>query len=252
MGKDDASGTNFPLLIYDGSGDLEGGITLTAGTVAIYDVSDETKKQNIVDSNTNNILQNFKDLRVVDFEFKKIPNVTHTSFLAQDINNYFPEAYVYKPERTYIEKTLRVIETGLEITYKETELIKATYLVESEGEITEEVSELIDGKEIINEVTRKVSVFTDSRTDKTYYNPSDWFEEYYEEFEKTVVEPEFIGTSKSAMIPQLALGLKEIITVDENQSTEIQELQNQVTILQNELCKKDITYAWCEPIGEIS
>lgn len=93
-GTNDASGTNYMIDFYDGDGSWEGSVTLTNGTLAIYNLSDARKKQDIRSTGIN-ALGMLKDLQVVDFSYTKSPAAKHTGYIAQDAEKVFPEMVIY-------------------------------------------------------------------------------------------------------------------------------------------------------------
>ena len=90
-GTDDGSGTSYVLGVYDGDGDLEGGLRIVAGTFALYNNSDIRLKQNIRDTEING-LDIINKLRVRDFEFKKLPEIQKIGFVAQEVQEVYPYA----------------------------------------------------------------------------------------------------------------------------------------------------------------
>ena len=93
-GTNDATGTNYMIDFYDGDGGWEGSVTLANGTLAIYNVSDARKKQDVRSTGIN-ALGMLKNLEVVDFSYTKSPVARHTGYIAQDAFNVFPEMVIY-------------------------------------------------------------------------------------------------------------------------------------------------------------
>ena len=91
-GADNGSGTTTYILANDGDGTSTGELQTSSGTFQVADTSDRRIKQDIVDTSidgTNAI----KDMRVVDFAYKKNP--THTivgGFIGQELQEVFAPA----------------------------------------------------------------------------------------------------------------------------------------------------------------
>lgn len=235
-GADDAAGDNFILGAYDGDGTFEGGLIIDDGVFELYDVSDENKKQNIVDSNSSETLEKIKNLRIVDFEYIDTPESTHTGMLAQDLNTYYPDSVISTSERTKQRNFIVEIDSDTEVTSEEVETIQSEYLEESLTLITEDVNNHLGETE---QIIREVSLFTDTRNGKEYYSPDDWFNDNYEIRNEKITEEGFIGISRTSLIPELFKAIKELVKEKEEQQVEID-------LLKSELCKKDNTYAWCK------
>jgi hypothetical protein len=97
-GADDASGTTYYLNALDGDGDQVGYIANSAGTFALIDPSDMRTKTNVTDTSHAG-LGLVKDLRVVDFNRLQDPEGPRiTGFIAQEVQDVYPEAILENPE----------------------------------------------------------------------------------------------------------------------------------------------------------
>jgi hypothetical protein len=94
-GSTDGSGTyNYMIDFNSGNGTWKGSILLNNSTVSLYTVSDARLKENITKSGIN-ALQILNDLQVVDYNFTKSADVTHTGYIAQDVQKVLPEMVIY-------------------------------------------------------------------------------------------------------------------------------------------------------------
>ncbi len=90
-GADDGSGTTNYLFGADGNGTAVGAVRNASGTFTLVDLSDERIKENIVDT-SKSCLDIINQIRVRDFNLKKIPNLQKTGFIAQELKEIIPEA----------------------------------------------------------------------------------------------------------------------------------------------------------------
>jgi len=95
-GADNASGLNYMIGFYDGDGTYEGAITLNGGTLALVQASDIRLKENIQNTGLN-ALNLLNQLRVVDYNFKE-SNMTQTGYIAQEVDQVFPDMVQYNKE----------------------------------------------------------------------------------------------------------------------------------------------------------
>lgn len=108
-GTADGTGTNYMMDFHSSSGAWKGSITLTNGTLAIYNVSDARQKQDVVASGIN-ALKMLNDLPVVDFAYSKSPMAKHTGYIAQDAQKVQPDMVIYnEKEDTYAISTTQLI-----------------------------------------------------------------------------------------------------------------------------------------------
>jgi len=108
-GSADGTGTNFLMDFHSSSGAWKGSITLTNGTVAIYNVSDARQKQDVVPTSID-AMKMLKDLPVVDFAYTKSPGAKHTGYIAQDAQKILPEMVLYnEKEDTYATSATQLI-----------------------------------------------------------------------------------------------------------------------------------------------
>ncbi|MDX9695852.1 MAG: tail fiber domain-containing protein [Bacteroidales bacterium] len=90
-GADDGSGTNIMVACYNGAGSYKGGLAIISnGNVSLATASDYRLKDKIENTQTNG-LDILMKLRVVDFEFKDSPGIKQTGYIAQEVNNVYPE-----------------------------------------------------------------------------------------------------------------------------------------------------------------
>ena len=124
-GTNDASGTNYMIDFYDGDGGWEGSVTLTNGTLAIYNTSDARLKQDIKSTGIN-ALGLLKDLEVVDFSYAKSPLAKHTGYIAQDAQKVFPEMVLYNDrDDTYATSQTQLIPVLHKAILEQQQMIEA-------------------------------------------------------------------------------------------------------------------------------
>jgi len=96
-GSATGTGTNYHLEIRDGNNSYKGGLLLVDEELAVYQDSDVRLKSNIIDSEIA-AMDIINDLRVVDFNYKQSMNARHTGYIAQEVNEIFPDMVVYNEE----------------------------------------------------------------------------------------------------------------------------------------------------------
>jgi len=96
-GTNDTSGLNYMIGFYDGDGNYEGAITLNDGSLALVQNSDKRLKENIINTKIN-ALGIINNLRVVDFNYIKNKNTSHTGYIAQEALEVFPNMVSYNKE----------------------------------------------------------------------------------------------------------------------------------------------------------
>lgn len=221
-GADNDAGTIIFFGAHDGDNDLTGYLESAAGTFQLTDVSDERIKENITNSSSENVLDNFRRVLVRDYNFIDIPGVTHTGFVAQELVEIFPMAVSLHPERNYTVTEMRDISTGLEV----------------EGN---EISER-SGKVLVEIVDGGLSKYLDTSNNRTYDTYMEWQDDNYEQFKKNMTDPEMYTTARTALIPHIVMAIQELIRINSEQDARID------TLVQ-ELCSKDPTYSFCEKGG---
>jgi hypothetical protein len=124
-GTADGTGTNYMMDFHSSSGAWKGSITLTNGTLAIYNVSDARQKQDVVASGID-ALKMLNDLPVVDFAYTKSPAAKHTGYIAQDAQKVMPEMVIYnEKEDTYATSTTQLIPVLHKAILEQQKLIEA-------------------------------------------------------------------------------------------------------------------------------
>jgi hypothetical protein len=97
-GADDGSGTNRMIEVYDGNGTYEGGLFLINNVLQVYNPSDRRLKSDIVESKMD-ALDIIKRLRVVDFSYNQTQDIRQTGYIAQEVNEVYPEMTVYLEDK---------------------------------------------------------------------------------------------------------------------------------------------------------
>ena len=90
-GADDGSGTTEFLTARDGDGSDTGYLRTVAGVFALYDLSDEQLKQDIKNADIQG-LDVISKIKVRSFRFKKLPEVEHVGFVAQEVQEILSNA----------------------------------------------------------------------------------------------------------------------------------------------------------------
>ena len=83
---------SYPIRIFDGDASIRGYARFNNATIAWSAISDVSLKQNIVDNKTMKGMDIVRALRIRDFEWKKNPGNIVTGFVAQEIEEVYPEA----------------------------------------------------------------------------------------------------------------------------------------------------------------
>lgn len=84
----------------DGDGTPLGSVQLRNGTLTFSSLCDSTLKTNITSTSVEG-LELVNSLRVVDYEWKKMPDKLLTGFIAQEVNEIIPDAVSKGPEGIY-------------------------------------------------------------------------------------------------------------------------------------------------------
>ena len=90
-GADNGSGDTTYISATDGNGTATGKIWTESGVFKLTDLSDERLKENIIDTKING-LDIINNIKVRDFAFKHTPEKTRTGFIAQELQEVYPEA----------------------------------------------------------------------------------------------------------------------------------------------------------------
>lgn len=96
-GADDGTGTTYYWTAYDGNGDTIGYVANTAGTFALTDVSDIATKKNVIDTKIEGI-KTIKDIKVREFERKNDSGKKINGFVAQELQEVYPDAVTVGPD----------------------------------------------------------------------------------------------------------------------------------------------------------
>jgi GTPase SAR1 family protein len=94
---------------HSSNGTWKGSITMTNGTLALYNVSDARQKQDVKATGIN-ALKMLNELPVVDFAYTKSPDARHTGYIAQDAQKVLSEMVIYNErDDTYAVSTSQLI-----------------------------------------------------------------------------------------------------------------------------------------------
>lgn len=96
-GADDGSGTNIMVGCYDGNGTYAGSLAIDGTILKLVTPSDKNLKSNIENTQLKG-LEIINKLRIVDFEYKKSPGIKHTGYIAQEVNEVFPEMVTFNEQ----------------------------------------------------------------------------------------------------------------------------------------------------------
>jgi hypothetical protein len=108
-GTADGTGTNYLMDFHSSGGAWKGSITMTNGTIALYNVSDARQKQDVIPTGID-AMKMLTDLRVVDFNYTKSPDARHTGYIAQEAQKVIPEMVIYNErEDTYATSMTQLI-----------------------------------------------------------------------------------------------------------------------------------------------
>ena len=96
-GEDSESGTNQHLIAQDGNGDITGVLKSVGGTFQLADSSDIRLKENIKDTTIEGI-ETVNKIKVRDFDWKKNDNTVIGGFIANELQEVYPQAVDGEPD----------------------------------------------------------------------------------------------------------------------------------------------------------
>ena len=102
-GANDGSGTTYYIYAMDGDRTGVGQIANVSGTFALADLSDETLKENIKDTEIVGI-DRVKELKVREFNWKKSGEKNIAGFVAQELETVMPEVVITAPDDLHDEQ----------------------------------------------------------------------------------------------------------------------------------------------------
>ena len=96
-GEDTESGTNQHLIAQDGNGSVTGVLKSVGGTFQLADSSDIRLKENIKDTTIEGI-ETVNKIKVRDFDWKKNDNTVIGGFIANELQEVYPQAVDGEPD----------------------------------------------------------------------------------------------------------------------------------------------------------